>query len=260
MIDLSIILPTCNRDSLLERNIQTIMSTVQCNWEMVVIDGASTDNTWPILLRYQQQLGDKLHIIREEKRRGFVKAMNQGFLSAKGRNMMWLNDDARPLPGAIDQAVNMIDSAPADVAFLAMFHRWSSTRNVAYQAHANNTTYSLCHIRGTLYANFPMGRRAIYDELGYFDEQFVFCGADPDLSLKAWHAGYRVEPAWGVCIDHDEHEDERRKEDSPQLQADNVRLFNKWDLPPKNQYKNDFDPARPCTLRGLKYQNQEVAA
>ncbi|MBC7785605.1 MAG: glycosyltransferase [Burkholderiales bacterium] len=251
MIDLSIVLPTCNRAPLLARAIETVAATARCKWELIVVDGASQDDTWPTLLRYQQQYGDRLQVIREEKRRGFVKAMNLGFLNARGRNMMWLNDDARPLPGALDNALSQIDRAPADVAFLAMFHRWHSIKNVAYQATINNAVYSLCHIRGTLYANFPIGRRAMFDQLGYFDEQFVFCGADPDLSLKAWLAGYRVEPAWGVCIDHDEYHDDRRDEDSPQLQADNARLFAKWALPPRNALSNDFDPGRPCTLRGI---------
>ncbi len=252
MIDLSIILPTCNRGSLLSRCIETIAADVRCNWELIVVDGASSDDTWDRLVRHHRDLGDRIKIIREEKRRGFVKAMNEGFLHARGRNLMWLNDDARPLPGALDNAVQQIDRVPADVAFLSIFHRWHASKNTAYQTDHNGATYSLCHIRGTLYANFPIGRREMFDRLGYFDEQFVFCAADPDLSLKAWFNGYRVEPAWGVCIDHDEFQDTRRNDDLTHMQADNARLFAKWNLPERNPYKNDFDAATPCTLRGMK--------
>lgn len=251
MIDVSIILPTCNRGHLLSRCIESVARETRCRWELIVIDGASTDDTWERLLRHREQLGERLKIIREPNRRGFVKAMNEGFLHATGRNMMWLNDDARPIPGAIDQAVQQIDFAPADIAFLAIFHRWHSPRNIAYQTVVNGATYSLCHIRGTLYANFPIGRREMFDRLGYFDERFIFCAADPDLSLKAWWNGYRIEPAWGVCIDHEETRDPRREEDLPKMHQDNARLFAKWDLPPRNPSWNDFDPARPCTLRGL---------
>ena len=53
---------------------------------------------------------------------------NRGFRPAVGRNMIWLNDDARPLPGTLDDAVRQIDSADPQVAFLAMFHRYASQK------------------------------------------------------------------------------------------------------------------------------------
>lgn len=252
MIDLSIILPTCNRGALLSRCIEAVARDVRCNWELIAIDGASTDDTWERLIRHHQSLGERVKVIREPNRRGFVQAMNDGFLHARGRNMIWLNDDARPLPGAIDEAVRQIDASSDDVAFLAMFHRWQSSKNVAYQTTRSGATYSLCHVRGTLYANFPIGRRQMFDTLGYFDPRYRFCAADPDLSLKAWFAGYRVEPAWGVCIDHDQTDDQRRSDDLPHMLSDNQKLFEKWDLPPRNPYRNDFDPAHPCTLRGMR--------
>ena len=89
-------------------------------------------------------------------------------------------------------------------------------------------------------------------QLGYFDERYYIRGADPDLSLKAWHAGRKIVPAYGAMIDHDELDDDRRIADSSIGEEDNRKLFAKWDLPPRNPYKNDFNASRPCTLRGLR--------
>lgn len=138
------------------------------------------------------------------------------------------------------------------MAFLALFHRWHSTKNVAYETRHNGQTYRLCHVRGTLYANFALGRRETFKRLGYFDERYYFYAADPDLSLKAWNADLRVEPAYGSMIDHDEHEDDRRLIDHTRGQQDNEKLFAKWDLPPKTTSWNNFDAANPNTLRGLR--------
>ncbi len=260
MLDLSIILPTCNRAPLLQRALDSIAATVRCSHEIIVVDGASTDSTPEILATAKDQLGDRFTFIREEKRGGFVKAANKGFRAARGRNMIWLNDDVRPIADALDQAVTQLDSEPADVAFLALFHRWHSTKNVAYEMTRDRQVYRLCHVRGTLYANFPLGRRQTFENLGLFDERFYFFAADPDLSLKAWHAGLRIVPAYGAVLDHDQHEDPRRSQDSSSAQADNRKLFEKWDLPPKNPTYNDFDPARPCTLRGLTHDTAVKAA
>ncbi|HVT87480.1 MAG TPA: glycosyltransferase [Tepidisphaeraceae bacterium] len=252
MLELSIILPTCNRAALLERSLASIEAGVRCEHEIIVVDGASTDQTKDVLSDAQRKLGARLQVIREPKREGFVKAANKGFRAAQGKNMTWLNDDARPLPGSLDAAIEQLDSQPDNVAFVAMFHRWNSTKNVAYETDHRGRTYRLCHVRGTLYANFPMGRRETYERLDYFDERFYICGADPDLSLKAWYSGMSIVPAIGAIIDHDEVEDARRVEDSAQAKHDNDALFEKWELPPRNPYRNDFDPKNPCTLRILR--------
>ncbi len=259
MLELSIILPTCNRAALLKKSLAAISAGLRRDHEIIVVDGASTDDTPNVLTGVGRKLGERLRVIREQTREGFVKAANKGFAAARGRNMIWLNDDARPLPGSLDLAIDELDSLPADVGFVALFHRWHSTWNVAYETIQQGKTYRLCHIRGTLYANFAMGRRQTYERLGYFDERYYFNAADPDLSLKAWHAGLTIAPAWSAMVDHDELEDDRRTSDSILANEDNDKLFAKWDLPPKNPYRNDFDPARPCTLRGLR-QEQAAAA
>lgn len=252
MFDLSIVLPTCNRAALLEKTIAAILGGTKCNFELIVVDGASTDATSLVLNEAQSTLGDRLRSIRETHREGFVRAANKGFRAASGRNLTWLNDDARPLHGSLDRAVEQIDVASADVAFVAMFHRWHHMRNVAFETLHHAVMYRLCHVRGTLYANFPVGRRETYEKLDYFDERYYVCGADPDLSLKAWNAGLQIIPAYEALIDHDETDDDRRTLDTARGAEDNKKLFAKWNLPPRNPYKNDFNPARPCTVRGLR--------
>ena len=249
-MDLSIVVPTCNRADLLDRAITSIAATTRCRFEIIAVDGASTDATTHVLDFHKSVLCSRMQIVRETKREGFVRGANKGFRLAQGRHVCWINDDARVLPGALDRAVQQLDTGDETLGMVALFHRWHSLKNVAHASEYRGSTFSVCHVRGTLYANFPIIRRDLFERIGRLDERFVFCGADPDLSLAVWHAGYRVEPAWGSFVDHDMHEDDRRAEDHPQLQRDNAMLFAKWNLPPKSNI-NDFDPERPCTLRGL---------
>jgi GT2 family glycosyltransferase len=257
--DLSIVLPTCDRAPLLERALASIEFHTGCRHEIIVVDGASTDYTADVLNRAKHSLGDRLKVIREEKREGFVRAVNKGLRAASGRNLTWINDDARPLPQSLDLAVHQIDNEPKSTAFVALFHRWNTTRNVAYETLHQGKLYRLCHVRGTLYANFPVGRRETFERLGYLDERYYFFAADPDLSLKAWHAGLQVVPAYGSMLDHEQHEDARRASDNPHGESDNAALFAKWDLPEKNMQFNDFNPAQPCKLRGLREPRSSAA-
>ena len=248
MPDLSIIIPTCQRAPLLRRCLASIQTGTHCDYEIIVVDGASTDGTRAVLSTAKKALGNRLRVIREKQRQGFVRAANRGFQAAAGRHLLWLNDDARPRPGAIDLALAQMISSTSDVGLLALFHAWTQPRNIAYQMVLDRATYRLLHIRGTLYANFGLGRRDTFAALGYFDDGFYFNGADPDFSLKVWQAGLRVEPAYGAAVDHEEFADARREADAQHGERDNQRLFSKWRLPPKNLRRNDFDPFRPCTL------------
>jgi GT2 family glycosyltransferase len=191
-------------------------------------------------------------VIREPHREGFVKAANKGFRAARGRYLMWLNDDARPLPGSLDRAIEQLEFSPRTVGMVALFHPAQTTRNIAYEAQHKGRPFRLLHVRGTLYANFGMASRSLFERLGYFDERYYLNGADPDFSLKVWHAGLSVVPAFGALIDHDELQDDRRDADRDRGAIDNASLFEKWDLPERNPIANDFDQTRPCTLRGLR--------
>ncbi len=256
MPELSIVIPTCNRADLLDRCLRTVVRNTGCDFEVIVVDGASTDHTQDVLADARRVFGSQLQSIREDRREGFVRAANKGFRLARGRHLTWLNDDARPLPNAYSNAIAQLYVKSPRVGLVAMYHRWHSPRNVAYERIACEApradVYQLCHVRGTLYANFAVGRREVFEQVGFFDERYVFYAADPDLSLKVWHAGLSVVPAESSYIDHDEHADDRRATDADQGRLDNARLFSKWDLPPVNPARNDFDPRRPCTLRGLR--------
>jgi GT2 family glycosyltransferase len=252
MIDLSIVIPTCNRAALLRRGLETLLVGVNCSYEIIIVDGASTDATPAVLDEAKQTFRDRLQIIHEPKRAGFTKATNLGFRAARGIFLTWLNDDARALAGSLDAGIDQLSKSPDTVGLLAMFHRNDAQRNVAYEIEHAFQTYRLMHVRGTLYANFALGLRQTFDRLGYFDERYYVCAPDPDLSLKVWDAGLTVEPAPNCLIDHEEVADARRAADAPRGKEDNAKLFAKWLLPEKNPHYNDFDPANPCTLRGLR--------
>jgi GT2 family glycosyltransferase len=251
MFDLSIIIPTCNRAPLLRGLLRNLDDGIECTHEIIIIDGNSADETAEVLESASRYFGSRLKVIRERQREGFVRAANKGFRIAGGRNLAWLHDDSRPFPGALDEAVRQMDGAQPDVALLAMFHRYNFQRNVSYEAIHNNRMFRLCHVRGTLFGNFSIGRRQTFEQLGWFDERYFTYSADRDLAMKAWNSGMKVEPAYGVFIDNDEPLDTLRAKQSSRSDEDGQKLLAKWNLPEKNVRWNDFDPCAPSTLRGL---------
>ncbi len=229
----SIILPTFNRSARLRRCLDQISRNVTHPHELIVVDGGSTDGTRDWLRR---QPG--LRAIFEAQREGAVKAFNKGFRAAMGEYVMWLNDDAWPLPGGVEAAVAMIERPDlADVGIVAFYHTWHSERNVIDRVTREGITYALCHVRGFPYANFGLLRRSLLEQVGFADDGFHFFGFDPDLSLKVQIGlSLKVMGCRRALIYHEEYHDERKKADLPIGGEDNSRLFAKWKLPPPGAY------------------------
>ncbi len=241
----SIVVPTFNRCAQLSRCVDKIRRHVAGPREIIVVDGGSTDGTRDWLAGQHD-----LHVILEREREGAVRAFNKGFRAATGHYVMWLNDDAYPLPGAVSHATTLIERCdPAEVGMIAFYHNWKSPRNVLDRVEHDGQTFAMCHVRGYPYANFGLLRRSLLECVDYADERFYFFGFDPDLSLKIQiNEGLKVIGCREALIHHDEHHDDRKIGDLSTGQADNEKLFAKWSLPEPGTYPDPM-PAYRSTLQ-----------
>ncbi len=245
----SIVVPTCNRLWRLQRCIDKIRLNVHNPHEIIVIDGASTDGTRAWLAT---QHG--LRVIQEPRREGAVRALNKGFRAATGQYVLWLNDDAYPLPGSVEAAIAMIERPDlSDVGMVAFYHNWDSEHNVLDRVEDNGVSYEFCHVRGYPYANFGLIRRALLEKVGFADERYFFFGFDPDLSLKVQlNEGLRVFGCRRALIHHDQYHDDRKRADLRIGLEDNAKLFAKWDLPPPGGFRDPVPEYRRMLFkRGL---------
>ena len=80
----SIVVPVFNGDRFLERALNSIVTQTFDAWEIVLVDDGSTDGTAGIARRYANQLGDRLHYIRQDNR-GSSDARNRGTDASRGR-------------------------------------------------------------------------------------------------------------------------------------------------------------------------------
>ncbi len=231
----SIVIPTFNRLAKLRRCIEKVRLHVSHPYEVVVVDGGSTDGA-------REWLGEQvdLRVIYEEAREGAVRAFNKGFRAATGHYVMWLNDDAYPLPGSVEAAVDMLERPDLlDLGMVAFYHNWHSERNVLDRVAHEGRSYELCHVRGYPYANFGLLRRSLLIEIGYADERYYFFGFDPDLSLTLQiEKKLTVLGCRRAMIHHDEVHDDRKTDDLSRGDEDNEKLFAKWDLPSPGSYSD----------------------
>lgn len=92
----SIILPTYNRSNYLERAIKSVLDQSFQEWELIIVDDASTDDTFKVLKKWQEKDG-RIKVLRNEKNNysanGISKNLNNGIHVANGKYIARLDDD-----------------------------------------------------------------------------------------------------------------------------------------------------------------------
>ena len=93
----SIIMPSYNQIEFIERSILSVLNQDYTNYELIIIDGGSTDGTVDIIKKYEDYLAYWI----TEKDKGQSHALNKGFEKATGDIYAWLNSDDLLLPHAL---------------------------------------------------------------------------------------------------------------------------------------------------------------
>jgi len=91
---ISIIIPTYNRAQLIKETLDSILIQTYKNWECIIIDDGSTDNTFEIIESYiQKDNRFQYHHRPEKKQKGPNSCRNYGFEISKGEYVKWFDSD-----------------------------------------------------------------------------------------------------------------------------------------------------------------------
>ncbi len=104
----SIITPSYNQASYLERTIQSVLGQKYANLDYAIVDGRSSDGSVEIIEKYASALSWWV----SERDSGQAEAINKGLQRARGEIVAWLNSDDLYLPGAIGKAVKALQANP----------------------------------------------------------------------------------------------------------------------------------------------------
>ncbi|MBU1033819.1 glycosyltransferase [Patescibacteria group bacterium] len=85
----SIIVITFNSEKTLEKSLNSLFIQTFTNWELIAIDGSSSDSTLKILNKYR----NRINYFVSEKDSGIYDAMNKGAAASTGQFLFFLNSD-----------------------------------------------------------------------------------------------------------------------------------------------------------------------
>lgn len=126
---ISIIIPTYNRAALLPETLDSIVEQHFRDWECIVVDDGSTDDTAQLMQKYCKNDPRFIYLQRPKNRKkGGNAARNYGFEMAKGSYIQWFDSDDIMEPDLLElQLENIIDSKKS--YSICLFERYDATFN-----------------------------------------------------------------------------------------------------------------------------------
>ncbi len=111
----SIIIPTYNRAHLISETLDSVLAQTYTNWECIVVDDGSTDNTDEVLEAYVQKDARFKYFHRPDIHKpGGNGARNYGFLQSKGEYVNWFDSDDVMLPEKLETQVTLLHNTTFD--------------------------------------------------------------------------------------------------------------------------------------------------
>ncbi|EKN62793.1 glycosyltransferase [Schinkia azotoformans] len=112
IIKLSVLLVTYNHEKYIKEAMDSILlQQLDYDYEIVVADDCSTDDTLNIIKEYKKQYPDKIRILDGEKNLGITKNYKRGFNACKGEYIAVLEgDDYWTSPQKLNKQVNVLDN------------------------------------------------------------------------------------------------------------------------------------------------------
>lgn len=122
-VDLSVIIPMFNEQEVINETIKSVsqeLEALDCNWEIILVNDGSMDNTLNICLRESEQ-DNRIKIISYSPNRGRGYALRRGFDSALGEVIISIDADLTYSPDHISQIWNELKKQEADLVLGSVY-------------------------------------------------------------------------------------------------------------------------------------------
>jgi GT2 family glycosyltransferase len=198
----TIVIPNWNGKRFLNLCLGSLRRQIFKDFETLLIDNGSSDSS----VAFVEENFPEVRVLRLPENRGFSAAVNAGIGASRAELVALLNNDTEQDPGWLAALVRAADEHPAAGFFsskLVDFHDRRLLDGAGDALRLSGLPYRLGHgerDRGQFdtpsYVFSACGaaalyRRAMLDDVGLFDEDFVSYCEDGDLSFRAQLAGYR---------------------------------------------------------------------
>ena len=197
----SVIIPNYNGEHFLKACLEALKRQTFDDMEVILVDNASTDDS----IKLAKELYREIRVIELHDNTGFAYAVNRGIEAAKGEYVLLLNNDTIVFPNFVKNQYKMIKGNPDVFSCSALMIQNQNHELVDDAgdelavlgwgfAPDRDKPVSGCGVPHEVFsscAGAAIYRKAVFDEIGLFDESFFAYLEDMDVGYRARLAGYR---------------------------------------------------------------------
>lgn len=184
MTDLiSVIIPTYNRSSVLIRAIDSVLKQTYKNFELIIVDDGSTDETEECLSSFIKSQSLQYY---KKTNGGVASARNYGVKHASGTWLAFLDSDDEWLPEKLTEQMKYLAQNPhLSIAYTEEIWIRNSIRVNQKKSHQKfgGRIFDKCLEQCLIAPSSVIMTRKLFDEFQGFDENYIVC-EDYDLWLK----------------------------------------------------------------------------
>jgi GT2 family glycosyltransferase len=221
---LAILIPTRNRPAILRRTLEELLGGGFGGHPLLIYDDASADGK---AVAEVAALWPESRLIRSETRAGQARGRNVLMRESPCEFALFLDDDSWPESHAA--IINALEVARADALTVASFHYRALADGRLSLPPEQARTRAKCFLGGASLFHVPTVL-----SVGGYRECFIYGYEEPELSLRLWLAGHRIEYLPGIAVVHNQFytpDENRDYREYDYLYAQNSILMSSLNMP-----------------------------
>lgn len=159
--EVSVVLTTFNRAKLLRRAIKSVLKQSFKNWELIIVDDGSTDETCQVVFRFMKKI-EKIKYLKQ-KNLGHCLAKNTGIQISQGKYLTFLDSDDEYQKDHLKKRVDYLRKNKK----IDLIHGKTKIIGDPYVLDRNNPT-RLIHLDQCVVESNLFGKRDVFISLGGF--------------------------------------------------------------------------------------------
>ncbi len=184
MPKISVLIPTHNRATLLPLAIDSVFQQTFQDFEIIIVDDASTDNTADVVSRFRDE---RVKFIHRDVSGGDAVARNLGLANCQGQYIALLDDDDEWFPEKLEQQINIFRNSGSDIGgvYTGVQYIDGASGSKLYEVIPKEKKgFSNDMLdKNTITTSSLMFKKECIDRVGLFDETFP-CASDHDMWIR----------------------------------------------------------------------------
>lgn len=171
MPKISVVLPVYNGSAYLKDSVESVLNQSHTDFELIIIDDCSTDNSAAIA-QYYEKRDERVLYFRNNINLKLPESLNKGFSHATGEYWTWTSCDNLYMPDAFEKLLKEIESDQTIGLVYASMHIINeSNENAGFIESGPAEDIIFRNVVGACF----LYRKSIADKIGFYDKSLFLC-------------------------------------------------------------------------------------